>query len=1639
MLMPFTKILDKYRRESFSEANKGTRFEELIREYLWADPKYGVYLKDIWLWRDFPSRKDFGSGHDVGIDLVARTMDGHYWAIQCKCYQENASIQKAEVDTFITTAMRHFNDENMQPTAFSQLVWIATTDKFSSNAIEAFKNLPTKHFIIGLRQLINAPVDWGKLEEGAHGVGVVLNAREPLEHQDKAIEKFHEHFKSAQRGRLIMACGTGKTYTSLKIAEKEVGGDGLVLFLVPSIALLAQTLNEWTTFAATKIRPMCVCSDAEVSKKQRENDYGGFSVEDLAMPASTDVATIKQQFHALDAMKTKAPGMRVVFSTYQSLPRIMEAQKELNREASHAFDFDLIICDEAHRTTGVTVKGEDDSAFVLVHDNENVFGQKRLYMTATPRLYKDEVKDKAKEADAYLCSMDDAAIYGEEVYRIGFGEAVQKGLLSDYKVLVLTVTKDEIPAAFQSAIASDKGEVRADDVSKLIGCINALSKRTLLDRELVSKSDPGFMHKAVVFCQNIKTSKHITDVFNAQKETYYESLSPSERRAVVKIDARHVDGTMGAAERARHLAWLNDVAADSDSTDCHILTNVRCLSEGVDVPSLDSVIFLSSRNSQVDVVQSVGRVMRRAPGKKYGYIIIPVIIPEDMSPEEALDKSDAFAVVWTVLNALRAHDDRFNAEINKIDLNKRKSDRILVDTIPGLDAKRGADDDSDAAGSTAATGAAQREKERRAVQLEFAMKFSELQGIIYARMVKKVGTRRYWELWAKDVAAIAERHIARIKRLVREEGPHKKAFDEFVEGLHKNLNPSVSREEAVEMLAQHIITQPVFEALFEDYSFVRNNPVSVSMQKMIDLLHEEVPTAEMDVMAKFYKSIKERCSGIDNAEGKQRVIVELYDKFFKSAFPKVAEKLGIVYTPVECVDFIIRSVEDVLHKEFNRSLTDENVHVLDPFTGTGTFMTRLLQSGIIKPKDLPRKYERELHANELVLLAYYIASINIENVYHDLMGEKKCYRSFDGICLTDTFQLAESDDSDKLFSEMFHSNSERVIRQKKAPIRIIIGNPPYSVGQKSANDNAQNQAYPELERHIAVKYAAGSKATNKNSLYDSYIKAFRWATDRLEEADRQERRNGGGIIAFISNAGWIDGNAMDGFRKCLQKEFSSVYVFNLRGNQRTSGELSRKEGGKIFGSGSRTPIAITILVRKPNHIGTAAIHYEAVTDYLSREEKLSLVSERGSMLSDKMRLSSIEPNEVGDWINQRDGLFDTFIPLGDKDDKSTKTVFVPYYSRGCASARDAWVYNYSRQALERNMASMIGFYNNHVHKFEHDSNNAEFEFDAQKISWSDSLKQGVLKHIRLHYHPECITTAMYRPFCKQMFFNYKPILERTYQIPRLFPTPQSRNLVICVSGVGARTFSVFITDTIPDLHILESGTQCFPLYLYEKNEHEMLSLFDQKAGEYSRRDAITDFILHRVRTQYGPRTTKEDVFYYVYGLLHAREYRERFASDLQKSLPRLPLVEDTKAFKAFAAAGRKLAALHLNYESVEQHPSVIIENAAASPNVQQMRFGKTNGEEDRSVIVYNDKIRILNIPLRAYDWQVNGKSPIEWIMERYAVTVNRDSQIRNDPNDWCREHGQPRYILDLIGRIVNVSIQTLDLMASLPPLSFKTN
>lgn len=1627
--MSFLKILEKYRKIAFSERDKGDRFERLMQAYLQTDPKYASKFKKVWLWNEFPGKTDLGGG-DTGIDLVALTFEGDYWAVQCKCYQEDAYIDKPAVDSFLSTSSREFKNEQFQTTGFAQRLWISTTNKWGINAEQAIRNQNPPVTRINLFDLIESPVDWGKLEKGVHGEAARTPKKTLRPHQKEALDKTHEYFKTQDRGKLIMACGTGKTFTALRIAENETNGKGLILFLVPSIALLGQTLREWSADANEPINAIAICSDPDITKQKKKNeDSDSFSVVDLAFPASTDSDYILHQFEQIK--KAGRPGMTVVFSTYQSIEVIARAQKVLLKNGFP--EFDLIVCDEAHRTTGVSLAGEDESAFTKVHDGDFIKAKKRLYMTATPRLYDDNTKSKAAEAEAILCSMDDEDLYGKEIYRIGFGEAVERDLLTDYKVLILTLNDKDVPPAVQRMIADQETEITTDDASKLIGCINALSKQFLGDDGSTKEADPEPMKRAVAFCANIATSKKITATYNTATDAYLGSLPTEKKEQMVTIASKHMDGTMAAPERDQMLTWLKEETPDNE---CRIITNVRVLSEGVDVPTLDSVLFLSARNSQVDVVQSVGRVMRKAPGKKYGYIIIPVVVPADIEADKALDDNERYKVVWTVLNALRAHDDRFNATVNKIELNRKRPNNILVGRP-----EYSFDNDGDPFQVNEDSATYETTKD---IGRQMALQFEQLQSVVFARMVQKVGDRRYWEQWAKDIAQIAERQIERIQLLIETKTDQRKAFDKFLAGLQKNINPSISEPQAVEMLAQHIITKPVFEALFENYSFEKNNAISTAMQSMLDALEGKSIAEESETLQKFYESVRKRAEGIDNAEGKQRIIIELYDKFFKTAFPKMVEQLGIVYTPIEVVDFIIHSVNDVLKKEFDRTISDENIQILDPFTGTGTFITRLLQSGLIKKEDLKRKYKYELHANEIVLLAYYIAAVNIENAYHDLIGKDSEYEPFEGIVLTDTFQLGETDESEKLFSETFPENSERVARQKKAPLRVIIGNPPYSVGQQSANDNAQNQKYDKLDARIGNTYAKLTEAVNKNSLYDSYFKAFRWSTDRLDPKN-------GGIVAFVSNGAWLDGNSADGFRKSIEKEFSSIWVFNLRGNARSSGEMRRKEAGNVFGSGSRTPISITLLVKNPKATNkNATIHYHDIGDYLSQQEKLAIISKLNSVSNSEMKWKVLKPNDHGDWINQRSNLFGDYIIIGDKSVKNNfNTFFVKYYSNGLKTQRDAWCYNSSRTNLLENIKTTLSFFNRQTKLFiENLKVNPKLkakeflDFNDSKISWTRALIWDAEKGRQLELNKDLVRVSTYRPFFKQYLYHDRGLNEMVYQIPKLFPTPSKKNQLICVPGAGdKKKFSCLISDQIPDLGLI-GASQCFPLYYYEEREKNNPNLFDAAGeSEYIRRDGVSDFILERARKIYGKNVSKEDIFYYVYGVLHSPDYRTAFANDLKKMLPRIPLVEDVRDFWKFSKAGRKLADLHINYEEVPAYEGVEVMGDASLDSapadyfkVQKMRFPKKN---QKDTIIFNSKITISNIPEKAYEYVVNGKSAIEWIMERYAITIHKASGIKNDPNDWAEEVGNPRYILDLLLSIINVSVQTVDIVKGLPKMDFE--
>lgn len=1631
--MSFQRILDKYRKIAFSERDKGDRFERLMQAYLKTDPKYAFLFKNVWLWNEFLGKVDLG-GSDTGIDLVALTNEGDYWAIQCKCFQEDSIIDKPAVDSFLSTSSREFKNELMQTTRFAHRLWISTTNKWGINATEAIRNQYPPVTRLNLFDLIEAPVDWNKIEEGVHGEAARLPKKTLRPHQKEALENAHEHFRTADRGKLIMACGTGKTFNALRIAENETNGNGLILFLVPSIALLGQALREWSADANEPINAICICSDPEISRKRTKNyDTDSFSIVDLALPASTDTDFILHQFEQIKAKELS--GMTVVFSTYQSIEVLARAQKVWLKKGFP--EFDLIICDEAHRTTGVSLAGEDESAFVKVHDAEFIKAKKRLYMTATPRIYSDDTKSKAAQAEAVLCSMDDKALYGEEMYRIGFGESVEHDLLTDYKVLILTLNDKDVPPAVQRMIADGETEINTDDVSKLIGTINALSKQFLGDEGITKASDPEPMRRAVAFCANIATSKKISATYNIATEVYLDSLPAEKKEQMVAVASKHMDGTMAAPERDQMLSWLKE---ETEGNECRIITNVRVLSEGVDVPSLDAVLFLSARNSQVDVVQSVGRVMRKSPNKKYGYIIIPVVVPTDVEADKALDDNERYKVVWTVLNALRAHDDRFNATVNKIELNRKKPNNILVGRPEYSFEEDGTpvawNEDSALYEST------------KDIGKQLALQFEQLQSVVFARMVQKVGDRRYWEQWAKDVAIIAERQIERINYLIENKKDQRKAFENFLIGLQKNINPSITENQAVEMLAQHIITKPIFEALFEGYSFIQNNAVSTAMQHMLDALEEKSFAEESETLQKFYESVHKRAEGIDNAEGKQRIIIELYDKFFKAAFPKMVEQLGIVYTPVEVVDFIIQSVNDVLKKEFNRSISDENIHVLDPFTGTGTFITRLLQSGLIDKKDLKRKYKEELHANEIVLLAYYIAAVNIENAYHDQVSEENGYEPFEGIVLTDTFQLCETDENQELFSEMFPRNSERVARQKNATLRVIMGNPPYSIGQKSANDNAQNQSYPQLDSKIANTYAAASTGGLNKSLYDAYIKAFRWSTDRLDPIN-------GGIIAFITNGNWIDKPSMNGFRKYLQNEFSGIYVINLRGSIRgKSREAAKKEGQNIFDI--LTGVAITILIKNPRIIKKCQISYFDIGDYLSRKEKLNILVENKSVLDSRFEYFDIIPDKHYDWINFRDSLFESFFETvpHKKYDTKTKSIFILNVI-GVVTNRDSYVYNSSKGKLENIILKSLEEYNNLREEYQLNKNKVSVddfvESNSKFIKWTVNLKNDFERNSEIIFDNRNIFECYYRPFTKQFLYYDKHLIERRGIFSSIFPDGGKtlKNVAIGISGEIRKDFSVLIVDRISDLEVV-GRTQYLPLYHYEERKKNSPTLFDSSGEhEFVRRDGISDFILERAKKQYGKNVDKEDIFYYVYGILHSPDYRTTFANDLKKMLPRIPLVEDVRDFWKFSKAGRHLAELHINYESLKPFEAVkvvynqtnvqgaidFIASGLTDYNfrVEKMRF-TNKGRKDS--IIYNSYITVENIPEQAYEYVVNGKSAIEWIMERYTVIEHKANGILNDPNDWSEEVGNPRYILDLLLSVINVSMQTVGIVNGLPKLLF---
>ncbi|GAA8432387.1 DEAD/DEAH box helicase family protein [Helicobacter pylori] len=1483
------------------------------------------------------------------MDIVITTSNEEYIAVQCKFHQN--SISYNDISPFLTQLLSGVGEVKFKKGI------IISTSNLTSEALKAIEQIRSTGMGIDIDEIteedfIYSRIDWEKFDPTKTEDEIPLcDKKRPRPHQTEAIEKTKEYFSDPKnaRGKLIMACGTGKTYTSLKIMEAL--DPKITLFLAPSIALLSQTFREYAQEKSEPFYASIVCSDDKTGQskknKSKNEDNDDIKFSELPLKPSTRLEDILSTYE-----KAQKENKRfIIFSTYQSALRIKEAQE------AGLGEIDLIICDEAHRTVGAmysTNERDDKNAFTLCHSDENIKAKKRLYMTATPKVYSESSKAKAKEKDDIIYSMDDAEVFGEEIYTLNFERAIALDLLTDYKVIILAVRSENLSGVTNSVNKKisqleakgtklDKKLINNEFVCKIVGTHKGLAKQDVIaldnenkeDNDLKNKADTFVSQRAISFCKSIQTSKNIKDSFETIMECYDEELKKKSFKNL-QINIDHVDGTMNCKERLDKLEELNKFEPNI----CKVLSNARCLSEGVDVPALDSVIFFDGRSAMVDIIQAVGRVMRKAKNKKRGYIILPIALKESeiKNLDEAV-KNTNFQNIWKVLKALRSHDTSLVDEATF-----REKIKIF-----GSDDASNPDDEEELQKDKTE----QSDPKEAQKTLFDAILLQDLANAVYNVMPTKLGDRNYWENFAKKTGNIARTLNECLKQLF---GKNPEIFDNFLTSLRGNIHQNIKEEEALDMIISHIITKPIFDAIFGDNI---QNPIAKALDKMVLKLSDLGLEGETKDLKNLYESVKTEAARAKSQKSQQELIKNLYNTFFKEAFRKQSEKLGIVYTPIEVVDFILRATNGILKKHFNTDFNDKNITIFDPFTGTGSFIARLLskENDLISDEALKEKFLNHLFAFDIVLLSYYIALINITQA---AQNRDSSLKNFKNIALTDSLDYLE-EKNDKgafpLFADL-KENKEIKTTLADQKIQVIIGNPPYSSGAKSENDNNQNLTHPKLEKWVYETYSKNSTAKVGATTRDTLIHSIRMASDLLKDK---------GVLGFVVNGSFIDSKSADGFRKCVAKDFSRLYALNLRGNQRTSGEVSKKEGGKIFDSGSRATVAIIFFVKDkdaPNH----TIFYYEVEDYLKREAKLNLLANFENL--DSVPFKEIIPNDKGDWINQRNDDFEKLIPL--KRDKKLKifdTIF-DLNSNGVTSGRDPWVYNFSPNALKQSVQNCIDTYNADLKRFNErfreafkqrtqgvkkadrykHLNNQEITTDKTKIAWSCDLKNKFIKNENLpESGMERVRLALYRPFNKQWLYWDKTWNEEQSQLPKIFPDKSVRNVVI---NTTTRNLCSLIGDAIPDTHFI-GDANAYPLYYY-----------DDLGNRYN---AISSYALNLFRRHYKDNAiVEEEIFYYIYAIFHHKGYLEKYKNSLAKEAPRIALSED---FKELSVLGKELAELHLNYENGEMHESVkrnLLENAGMEGYYDVAKMTK-KGDSISGKYIFELLCRVITLSVKSVD------------------------------------------------------------------------
>ena len=1481
-------MLEKYREESPDKVEFGKKFEKLVKQFLETDRYYeGKFIK-VYMWNKWPMRdKD----QDRGIDLVAETHTG-LCAIQCKAkYNDDDSLNAGEMKNFFAMSERkNFN--------FTERLLVFSGHKISNTLLEDIEESRIDCEKITGDTFRNSSINWSGVDKLELKKSLLTSL---YDHQKEAKNKVLEGFKTNDRGKLIMACGTGKTLTALAIALDQIklqSKHGIILYLVPSIALVQQSFRDWAN-QTDKCKFFTVCSDSKVGSDDMQ-------ISDLETRATTDPKELKRK------LLQNHDKISVIFSTYNSVKVV--------KDALDGKQIDLVMCDEAHRTA------TRENYYSMIHDNKHINAKKRLYMTATEKIFGEKALQKNQNKGKSLYSMDDPTIFGNTFYEYDFNTAIGDNQLADFKITILQISRKLIVDLYNKEYDDALTTVSANDFTRMCGVWKAIQYPN------GSSKNKNLLQRVIIFSGAISESKQIANIvkFNTKNpkiknpplELVAKWCNENLEHTNDAITVQHIDGTMNALERGSKIQWLKNSAKNPQ--ECRALSNVRCLSEGVDVPALDGIIFLKPKKTQIEIVQAVGRVLRKSRNKKEGYVIIPVVVPDDVETDEGLEKSE-WETVYSVCRAMRSHDSTFGVA------DEPRLNVITIKPLPPI-------------------GEVGNKENKNGYQKLLIKPEAKLE----SKIIEKCGDRVYYDDYCKKLGQKAYLIKKILKKRIETSHPIKVHIDQFHNNLKSILGDDVSQTDVIVSISEHIVLSRLFHVLFDDDRVKKHDPLAYAFKDVVEKIDLEkngdLGSITID-LEEIYKEMEKKLMHIKNAKNveneRQRFIEKLYENFFKGEDEENARQHGIVFTPPSIVNFILHSVQHILKTDFHiiTGFDDRSVKILDPFAGTGIFLTNLINSGMIR-NNLYKKYKNDLFSNEIKLLAYHVATINIENQYTKQTNK---YVPFEGTSYTDTLQLGDNKDRkiDSTFKLAFH----RLERQQKEKINVIVGNPPYLSGKKDT-------LYDEINKNIEKTYGKYVHGKAKEKIRNSYIQALRWASDRIGNS---------GVIAFVIPSSFLRNDSMKGIRACLYKEFTDIWCFDLRGNQNgVKGDESLKEGGKIFDSGSTLPITIAILSKNPNK-NKCNIHYKDIGDYLSRNDKLQIIENSKSIEGIK-DWKIITPDRFHDWLEQRDEQYISYHKIGNKkiNEVKTPTIFKTY-SLGVTTARDWWAYNSSKEVLVKNIKRHIDYCNNLDLK--------NLKVDLKQGSLGGDIVHDLKKCGKQRFDNSKCRIASYRPFFKQYLYfdnilNVRPALQ-----PSIFPTQTSKNFIICITQKVS--FSVLITNQIMDIKGLgqtDGGTQCFPLYTYKNNE---------------RHDNITDYALQEYHEWYNDKhITKIDIFYYIYGLFHHPNYKTKYSNNLKKDLPHIPM---SPSFYLISKIGKKLADLHINFD---QCPRYNLKKLTTIEKIIKIGWGKKLQRYDKTKIEINNKLMFNNIPQIKY--KISEYTPLDWIIRKHQLGINKENDITND-------------------------------------------